>query len=303
MIKSILLLEFGMVKKIRRQRIKLPQRMSTIETLLKLYKRCTLLFQMANYSNNKNESKKNAKNTECIVVNISQKDHMDCLSIRVLFFEPISDYVCEINCVLSTKKKEEILVLWRSSDYNDLVVFFGWTRVNFFILVCLIMQTLRCFKKKNWTIGYLTFFKQWLWTAKNVWISYLVQTLLTMYCMSKQKTNSEGQSQSFFRYLCRFEKLLILFQKVDLFFLVVFILLKIWENCYKGVSYFNNRLTLIDEFRCPLYLAAQYGSVKLVEKLIATGAANIDQPDNDGWTPLFVACYNGHYGILKKQFN
>jgi ankyrin repeat protein len=50
-------------------------------------------------------------------------------------------------------------------------------------------------------------------------------------------------------------------------------------------------------FRSPLYLAAQYGSVKLVEKLMATAAVNIDQADHDGWTPLFVAAYNGHFGL------
>jgi len=52
--------------------------------------------------------------------------------------------------------------------------------------------------------------------------------------------------------------------------------------------------------RCPLYLAAQYGSVKLVEKIVATGSANIEQADNDGWTPLFVACYNGHFDVVQK---
>eukprot|EP00029_Vermamoeba_vermiformis_P007698 TRINITY_DN3403_c0_g1_i1.p1 TRINITY_DN3403_c0_g1~~TRINITY_DN3403_c0_g1_i1.p1 ORF type:complete len:581 (+),score=35.74 TRINITY_DN3403_c0_g1_i1:377-2119(+) len=52
--------------------------------------------------------------------------------------------------------------------------------------------------------------------------------------------------------------------------------------------------------RTPLFLACQYGSVKLVEKIIATGAAKIDQTDQDNWSPLFIACLRGHTKVVEK---
>jgi len=49
-----------------------------------------------------------------------------------------------------------------------------------------------------------------------------------------------------------------------------------------------------------LFLACQYGSVKLVERIIATGAAKIDQTDQDNWSPLFIACLRGHTKVVEK---
>jgi ankyrin repeat protein len=57
-------------------------------------------------------------------------------------------------------------------------------------------------------------------------------------------------------------------------------------------TYFN--------YRTPLFIACQYGSVKLVEKIIATGAAKIDQADQDNWSPLFIASLRGHTKVVEK---
>lgn len=40
--------------------------------------------------------------------------------------------------------------------------------------------------------------------------------------------------------------------------------------------------------------------MKLVEKIIATGAAKIDQTDQDNWSPLFIACLRGHTKVVEK---
>lgn len=55
-------------------------------------------------------------------------------------------------------------------------------------------------------------------------------------------------------------------------------------------------LVLIIFLRTPLYFAAQYGRTELVDRIIKTAAANVDEPDNAGWTPLFIAALNGFDG-------
>jgi hypothetical protein len=58
------------------------------------------------------------------------------------------------------------------------------------------------------------------------------------------------------------------------------------------------RFFLFPLCRTPLYLACQRGELDVVELIIATGAANIETADNNGWSPLFVSCFNGKHGSL-----
>jgi len=51
--------------------------------------------------------------------------------------------------------------------------------------------------------------------------------------------------------------------------------------------------------RTPLYYAAQLGKTEIVERLLKTGACNIEDADTDGWTCLFVACLYGNKDIVE----
>lgn len=52
--------------------------------------------------------------------------------------------------------------------------------------------------------------------------------------------------------------------------------------------------------RTALFFACQRGEVAAVERIIATAAANIDATDNNGWSPLMIASFNGHTEICNK---
>lgn len=48
-----------------------------------------------------------------------------------------------------------------------------------------------------------------------------------------------------------------------------------------------------------LFTAAQNGQIQVVKRLLAEKGANVDQKDNNGWTPLNIAAQNGHSNVVE----
>eukprot|EP01130_Rhizamoeba_saxonica_P007023 TRINITY_DN2815_c0_g1_i2.p1 TRINITY_DN2815_c0_g1~~TRINITY_DN2815_c0_g1_i2.p1 ORF type:complete len:320 (+),score=60.23 TRINITY_DN2815_c0_g1_i2:115-960(+) len=60
------------------------------------------------------------------------------------------------------------------------------------------------------------------------------------------------------------------------------------------------QLTRTDDIgRNPLYLAAQFGILKLVELFVNTEGSEINESGEKGKTPLHIACFNGHFDVVK----
>uniref|UniRef100_A0A6B2L0Z3 Uncharacterized protein n=1 Tax=Arcella intermedia TaxID=1963864 RepID=A0A6B2L0Z3_9EUKA len=51
--------------------------------------------------------------------------------------------------------------------------------------------------------------------------------------------------------------------------------------------------------RTPLYYASQLGKTEIVDRLLKTGACNVEDADADGWTCLFVASLYGNKDIVE----
>ncbi len=47
----------------------------------------------------------------------------------------------------------------------------------------------------------------------------------------------------------------------------------------------------------PLFMACQNGHVAIVDALLVNGA-DVNQASHDGTTPLYIACQNGHVAIV-----
>lgn len=58
-------------------------------------------------------------------------------------------------------------------------------------------------------------------------------------------------------------------------------------------------LTHLSHNRTALFVACQHGKERIVSRLLKCGACPVEQKDSDGWSPLFVACYNGHKGCIR----
>ena len=48
----------------------------------------------------------------------------------------------------------------------------------------------------------------------------------------------------------------------------------------------------------PIYIPSQSGHVDVVKYLVEHGA-DINRETNDGYTPLFMACYDGKLNLVK----
>jgi ankyrin repeat protein len=48
-----------------------------------------------------------------------------------------------------------------------------------------------------------------------------------------------------------------------------------------------------------LHLATERGHVEVIRELLSKGA-NVDTPDNKGWTPLHLAAKHGHVHSLRE---
>ena len=49
-----------------------------------------------------------------------------------------------------------------------------------------------------------------------------------------------------------------------------------------------------------LYSACERGDLKEIQQLHACGAAmDVTRPRDDGWTPMLIACFYGHFEIVK----
>jgi len=52
----------------------------------------------------------------------------------------------------------------------------------------------------------------------------------------------------------------------------------------------------------PLYFACEEGHIEVVKYLVKQGA-NINKRNNDGITPLSIACQERHIEVVKKKFS
>ncbi len=79
------------------------------------------------------------------------------------------------------------------------------------------------------------------------------------------------------------------------------------EGNAEAVQFFIDQEPLISGFNHDpvdgLVLAAQKGHREVVQILINTGGANLNQPKNDGFTPLFIAAQKGFAEVVQILVN
>eukprot|EP00966_Prymnesium_polylepis_P112764 2608013-Prymnesium_polylepis.2 len=70
-----------------------------------------------------------------------------------------------------------------------------------------------------------------------------------------------------------------------------------WRSCSGGADV--NELKMDGSKATALYIASQEGHEGVVQLLLERGAV-VDCEMDDGWTPLFQACWLGHEGVVRR---
>ena len=72
-------------------------------------------------------------------------------------------------------------------------------------------------------------------------------------------------------------------------------------ECLVRVDGLDVNRACTDDGATPLYVACQNGHVEVVECLVQVGGLDVNQARTDyGATPLFVACQNGHFEVVER---